>query len=152
MFRNLCEGISIMPTRQELEGKWTQLKGQIRERWGQITDDELQQAQGDTEQLIGFLQQKTGETRKSVEQFVNEAVQEGRSMFDQAAGVARNYVQGASQAAADQYQQIEHRVEAGVQEAQETVRARPLESVTAAFAAGLVAGVVMSLLMRSSRA
>lgn len=63
-----------MITREELQGQWTQLKGQIRERWGEISDDELQQAQGNTEQLMGLLEKKTGESRRQLEQFVQGAV------------------------------------------------------------------------------
>ena len=33
-----------MITRQELEGHWNQVKGQVKERWGQLTDEELMQA------------------------------------------------------------------------------------------------------------
>jgi len=46
---------------------------------------------------------------------------------------------------------MEHGLEEGYEEAQEMVRSRPLESLTAAFGAGLIAGVLVSLLLRPSR-
>lgn len=70
-----------MITREELQGQWTQLKGQIRERWGEISDDELQQAQGNTEQLMGLLEKKTGESRRQLEQFVQGAVKTDRTSW-----------------------------------------------------------------------
>jgi len=43
-----------------LRGQWTQLKGKIREQWGKLTDDDLDEIQGRAEQLIGRLQQRYG--------------------------------------------------------------------------------------------
>ena len=43
-----------------LRGQWTQLKGKIREQWGKLTDDDLDEIQGRSEQLIGRLQQRYG--------------------------------------------------------------------------------------------
>ena len=141
-----------MITREELEGKWTQLKGEIRERWGQITDDELQQAHGDVEQLMGFLQRKTGQSRREIEAFITHACAEGQTLFNQAAETARDYAGRASQSIRDGYEEVERRMEEGYEEAQEIVRERPVTSTAAAFGAGLVAGVVISLLLRNSRA
>jgi uncharacterized protein YjbJ (UPF0337 family) len=141
-----------MLTREELQGQWTQLKGKIRERWGQITDDELQQVHGDAEQFVGFLQRKTGQSRQQIEQFVRETMDAGDSLMQQASGAARDYAQRAAQTVQEGYEAVEQGMEEGFAEAQDMVRARPMESVTAAFGAGLVAGVLVSLLLRSSRA
>jgi uncharacterized protein YjbJ (UPF0337 family) len=43
-----------------LKGQWTQLKGKIREQWGKLTDDDLDEIQGRAEQLVGRLQQRYG--------------------------------------------------------------------------------------------
>ena len=46
-----------------IEGKWKQFKGKAREEWGELTDDELDQAEGDRQQLEGLLQEKYGKTK-----------------------------------------------------------------------------------------
>ena len=43
-----------------LEGKWMQLRGAVREKWGQLTDDELDQIAGKRDKLSGVLQEKYG--------------------------------------------------------------------------------------------
>lgn len=141
-----------MITRDELQGSWTQLKGQIRERWGQITDDELQQVHGNAEELLGFLQKKTGESRQALESFFRDSLDHGSHYVQQAAETAREYARGAARSVREGYESLEQSVEEGYSEARQVVRARPVESVAAAFGAGLVAGVIVSLMFRSSRA
>jgi uncharacterized protein YjbJ (UPF0337 family) len=43
-----------------IEGKWDQLKGKVREKWGKLTDSDMQMIQGKKEQLIGKLQERYG--------------------------------------------------------------------------------------------
>jgi uncharacterized protein YjbJ (UPF0337 family) len=43
-----------------LKGQWTQMKGQIREQWGKLTDDDLDRIQGKSEQLVGRIQERYG--------------------------------------------------------------------------------------------
>lgn len=54
------------------EGKWDQFKGQIRQHYGKITDDELEQAKGDKQELIGKIKEQYGEAREDVENAVNK--------------------------------------------------------------------------------
>ncbi len=56
----------------QIEGNWTQFKGKAREKWGELTDNEVQQAKGDREQMIGLIQEKYGKTREAAEREVAE--------------------------------------------------------------------------------
>jgi uncharacterized protein YjbJ (UPF0337 family) len=58
--------------RDQIEGKWTQLKGQLRESFGELSDDELEEAKGDREQLEGLLQQKLGKSKEDVRDAVDD--------------------------------------------------------------------------------
>lgn len=55
-----------------LEGKWNQLKGQVRQQWGEITDDDLEQIAGKRDELVGVLQEKYGRSRDEAEREVND--------------------------------------------------------------------------------
>jgi uncharacterized protein YjbJ (UPF0337 family) len=44
----------------EVAGKWKQIKGKVREKWGDLTDDDLQRAAGGREQFVGLLQERYG--------------------------------------------------------------------------------------------
>ncbi|MES2490173.1 MAG: CsbD family protein [Pseudomonadota bacterium] len=43
-----------------VKGEWKQLSGKIKQKWGELTDDDLKQAEGNQEHLLGKLQEKYG--------------------------------------------------------------------------------------------
>lgn len=56
----------------QVQGKWKELKGDIRIRWGKLTDDDLDQVEGRREFLIGRLQQRYGIGREQAERQIDE--------------------------------------------------------------------------------
>lgn len=54
------------------EGRWQQVRGAIRQTWGELTDQELEQARGSWDRLVGVIKEKTGETADSVERKLQE--------------------------------------------------------------------------------
>lgn len=61
--------------RDQIEGKWTEIKGRLRESYGDLTDDEIEEAKGNREQLEGVLQQKTGKTKEEVRSTVDRILE-----------------------------------------------------------------------------
>ncbi|HBO5234967.1 CsbD family protein [Pseudomonas aeruginosa] len=55
-----------------IKGKWKQLTGKIKERWGDLTDDDLQAADGHAEYLVGKLQERYGWSKERAEQEVRD--------------------------------------------------------------------------------
>jgi uncharacterized protein YjbJ (UPF0337 family) len=59
----------------QVEGKWKQYKGQLRTKWGKLTDSDLDVIQGNRQQLVGKIQEYYGVTKenaeKQIEDFVN---------------------------------------------------------------------------------
>lgn len=62
--------------KDEFEGKWKQIRGQARQWWGKLTDDDLERAGGKFEQFIGVLQEKYGYTREVAEDEFNKRMTE----------------------------------------------------------------------------
>jgi uncharacterized protein YjbJ (UPF0337 family) len=54
-----------------IQGKWHQLKGSAKAQWGKLTDDELDQVDGNTEKLIGLVQERYGYARQRAQQEVD---------------------------------------------------------------------------------
>ncbi|QDH80496.1 CsbD family protein [Echinicola soli] len=54
----------------KLKGNWNELKGKLKSKYGEITDDDLMYAEGQEDQLLGKLQQKTGESVENLKKFL----------------------------------------------------------------------------------
>ena len=52
---------------EQLKGNWTETKGKLRQRYGELTDDEIEEAKGEREQLIGLITSKYGKAKLEVE-------------------------------------------------------------------------------------
>ena len=55
-----------MATKLELKGNWNQLKGKLKQKYGQLTDDDLSFSEGKEDELFGRLQQKLGKTKEAI--------------------------------------------------------------------------------------
>ena len=53
-------------------GTWEQLKGRVKQQWGKLTDQDLEQLQGHAEQLTGKIQQRYGLAKEEAERQVQE--------------------------------------------------------------------------------
>ena len=58
----------------QIEGKWKQASGKIREKWGKLTADDLTVIAGKREQLVGKIQERYGIAREAAEEQVNEFI------------------------------------------------------------------------------
>jgi uncharacterized protein YjbJ (UPF0337 family)/tetrahydromethanopterin S-methyltransferase subunit G len=149
-----------MVNTQVLQGQWNQVRGQLKKKWGQLTDDDLRFANGNLDQLIGRIQQKTGEARDAVEGFLDEVTSHGASAISQAAEtasqVARQAAEGAregynrvAEQAREGYNRISGEFERGYEVSRDYVRQNPARSVGTAFGVGVLLGVVVGLALRS---
>ncbi len=50
-----------------IKGNWSQVKGDIQSKWGELTDDELDQAAGERDKLVGLIQEKYGMAKADAE-------------------------------------------------------------------------------------
>ncbi len=56
----------------QIEGDWKQFKGKVKEKWGQLTDDDLDVIKGKKDQLSGTLQKKYGIAKEEAEKQLSE--------------------------------------------------------------------------------
>lgn len=56
----------------ELKGNWNIAKGKLKQKFAQLTDDDLQYVEGKEEELMGRIQKRTGQTREQVEAAMKE--------------------------------------------------------------------------------
>jgi uncharacterized protein YjbJ (UPF0337 family) len=53
-----------------VKGKWTQLKGEIKRKWGKVTDNDLLEAEGNVDKLVGTIQERSGERREAIQKWL----------------------------------------------------------------------------------
>ncbi len=61
-----------MLNKDVLKGKWKEIKGDVKSKWGKLTDDDLMQIEGDQEKFIGILQKRYGYGKDKAEQEYRE--------------------------------------------------------------------------------
>lgn len=136
-----------MATKQETAGQWKTLVGAVKEKYGQITDNELSQLNGNVDQLIGLVQRKSGQTREQIEAFIHECGESCDSMM----GKVSEYASAAGDTLRDGYDSVAKQTKAGYDASVKTLARHPLESVGTAFGVGLVAGLLVGISLGAQR-
>jgi uncharacterized protein YjbJ (UPF0337 family) len=57
----------------EIKGNWNIAKGKLKQKWGELTDDDLDYVEGKQDELVGRIQKRTGKTREEIEKAINES-------------------------------------------------------------------------------
>jgi uncharacterized protein YjbJ (UPF0337 family) len=141
---------------QELQGQWNQIRGELKQRWGQLTEDDLTIHQGNVDQLVGKIQQRTGESREAIEQFLDKLTARASAGASDLAETARQYAlkagayaEQAGERLREGYGQAYGAAREQYMHAEDMVRHHPGQSVAVAFGLGVVVGVVVGLALRS---
>jgi len=79
---------------EQVEGKWKQYSGKVREKWGKLTDSDLQVIRGNRDQLIGKIQERYGiakqEAQRQVDEYISSLPVESTDRSDKARGAGRS--------------------------------------------------------------
>lgn len=130
-----------MITKEEMQGSWNQLVGEVQKRYSNITGDELAAVKGNVNQLAGLIQRKTGVAKEEVEQFLDSVAGSASRSFDRISGAVQQYAGNAGEAVRDGYERLQERSQEGYQAARRAVKTSPVESMLVVFGVGLVAGL-----------
>ncbi len=119
-------------------GEWNHLCALARQRWTYLTENDLRVPEGSVEELLGRIQEKTGETREMIDQFFSEMTSSGSSAVAHAAEAAGQYAHRVSDRIRERYDSAEG-----------LVRRHPTQTLASAFGIGLVAGLIIGLAIRA---
>jgi len=144
---------------------WDEIKGQLKQRFAQLTDDDLAFVEGKGEELLGRLREKLGMSGKELDHVLfelntaaSDQLEKAKAKIGSLAGEAREKanavageVRAKAGAAADEvkaqataaYGQARERARGLFSEGEEYVRHNPRESLLAALCAGFVAGMLI---------
>ena len=57
--------------KDKLSGNWNEVKGKIKQEYGELTDDDLTYTEGQEDELLGRIQKKTGKAKSEVKDFID---------------------------------------------------------------------------------
>lgn len=55
----------------KLKGNWNQITGKLKEKYGDLTDDDIKKSEGQVDQLMGIIQEKTGESKEKIKEYID---------------------------------------------------------------------------------
>lgn len=58
-------------TSDKIKGNWNQIKGQVKSKYGELTDDDLKYAEGKEDELIGRIQERTGKAKDEIKSYID---------------------------------------------------------------------------------
>lgn len=56
----------------QVKGNWNVVKGNLKQKWADLTDDDLLYEEGQEDEVLGRIQKKTGETKEDVNKFIDD--------------------------------------------------------------------------------
>ena len=126
---------------QVLKGNWDEVKSKLRDKWDQLTDDDLRTIQGNVSHLINRIHKKTGESRETIEAFLNQVGDPSflAGLREQVTATAHQAMEGAREG----YQVLREKYE----DAESVVEEHPASAVAIAFGLGFISGVSLAVLL-----
>ncbi|QDU88014.1 hypothetical protein Pla175_13830 [Pirellulimonas nuda] len=140
-----------MATTEQMHGAWNDLRGQVKQQWGEIRDDDWSKVEGNVDRLVGYLQTKSGETREQIEKTLRSLSSSSSKLLDDARSTAQQYAQYAADHAQEFAGNVSEVMGNQLHAAERVVQRRPVESLVVAVGAGVLIGVIVSLVGRSGR-
>lgn len=61
-----------MLNKDQVEGKWDEIKGKAKRIWGELTDDDFTKAEGSAEKLHGIIQQRFGDAKEAIQRKLSQ--------------------------------------------------------------------------------
>jgi len=58
--------------KDQLEGKWKQIKGEFKQKYGKLTDDDTTYSEGKFDEMLGRLQEKTGKSKEDLQREIDK--------------------------------------------------------------------------------
>lgn len=126
-----------MSNQAGLQENWDTIKEKLRNKWRELTDDDLDAAKDNFQHLVDTIQRKTGEASENVENFFGQILSSGNTAFYQVGESIRGGAKDANASIRRTYAEMES-----------AVRHRPASSIAIGLAVGVLTGLTLSMLLR----
>jgi uncharacterized protein YjbJ (UPF0337 family) len=129
-----------------VEGNWKQMKGRVKERWGELTDDDLTAIAGRRDRLEGVIQERYGYAKERVRREIEDWYRSMESNLSEEIESLRSGIQSLSSTveriAQEQLPHARVRATDAIKQAEDAVKRNPILVVAIALGLGLLIGVL----------
>jgi uncharacterized protein YjbJ (UPF0337 family) len=132
-------------TNETMTESWSDLKARVQAKWSNLTDRVLEQSKESKDKLVSTIQRMTGESREKIHEYLDN----GAEMASDFYGRATEAVQAGTEQVQEGVKYARESLETGKDQAGKLVQARPVESLLATFAVGVVAGLALEMVFRA---
>ena len=131
-----------------LEENWNEIKANLKSKWRQLSDHDLQGFKGSADQLVQMIQRRTRQARNAIENQLEEMITQGRSIQKQVGQYFSGAASQAGEAYGESYDLAAQTLADGYKQASKYAKENPGAAVAILFGSGLLAGLGLAMLMR----
>ena len=131
-----------------LEENWNEIKANLKSKWRQLSDHDLQGFKGSADQLVQMIQRRTRQARNAIENQLEEMITQGRSIQKQVGQYCSGAASQAGEAYGESYHLAAQTLADGYKQASKYAKENPGAAVAILFGSGLLAGLGVAMLMR----
>lgn len=137
-----------MVSQSVMEANWNDIKANLKSKWQQLSDRDLQSFKGSADQLVHMIQRRTGQAKNVIENQLEEMIAQGREIQNQVGQFFSGAASQAGEVYNEGYDVTAQRLAEGYKQASKYAKENPGAAVAILFGSGLLAGLGAAMLMR----
>ncbi len=137
-----------MVSQSVMEANWNDIKANLKSKWQQLSDRDLQSFKGSADQLVHMIQRRTGQAKNVIENQLEEMIAQGREIQNQVGQFFSGAASQAGEVYNEGYDVAAQRLAEGYKQASKYAKENPGAAVAILFGSGLLAGLGVAMLMR----
>lgn len=140
-----------MISQEKVTKNWNSVVGKVKEKFNQISSDDLSSVRGNIDQLVGLIERKAGQSREQAEEFLSSVYNSAEGTFQNLSEKGHQAYSQATEMLDDGMKQVSQKAGQGYEYAKDTVARRPAESLAVIAGLGVLAGIAIGVSLCSKR-
>ena len=132
----------------KIRDRWKDIREQVQEKWNGLDDKDLKLSKGNLHAMIGRIAKKTGQSRREVEQFLDDLVEEGNTLMHRTRERAAEMLDTAMGGMRHGLESVGEQAQQGYEQTRRIVAKNPAQSILATLGLGLILGAALAWLLR----
>jgi len=131
-----------------MEANWNDIKANLKSKWQQLSDRDLQSFKGSADELVHMIQRRTGQAKNVIENQLEEMIAQGRDIQNQVGQFFSGAASQVGEVYNEGYDVAAQKLAEGYKQASKYAKENPGAAIAILFGSGLLAGLGAAMLMR----